>query len=67
MASFRTVVLSGIVMVGGVTLASPAFEAESKSATADLEFTKMDTGKDGFLTKDELAVGHARMMKKPSR
>jgi len=28
-------------------------------------FTKMDTNKDGFLTKEELAAGHARMMKKP--
>ena len=29
-------------------------------------FEKMDTNKDGLLSKDELAAGHARMMKKSS-
>ena len=53
-------------MLGALTLASPSFAAESKSATADAEFRKMDTNKDGFLTKDELAAGHARMLKKSS-
>jgi Ca2+-binding EF-hand superfamily protein len=30
-------------------------------------FEKMDMDKDGFLTKDELAAGHASMLKKPAR
>jgi hypothetical protein len=28
-------------------------------------FDKMDTDKDGFLTKAEVAAGHAKMMSKP--
>jgi hypothetical protein len=67
MAPFRTAIFSGIVIVGGFTLASLAFADGAKSGTADAEFMKMDTDKDGFLTKDEFVAGHASMIKKPSR
>ena len=65
-APFRMSTFCSIVMLGALTLASPSFAAGSKSAAADAEFRKMDTDKDGFLTKDELAAGHARMLKKSS-
>ncbi len=41
--------------------------AEEHAAGSRAMFGKMDTNKDGFLTKDELAAGHAQMLQKPSR
>lgn len=38
---------------------------EHAKASASM-FATMDTNKDGFLSKKELATGHARLMKKPS-
>ena len=36
-------------------------------AGAKMMFDKMDTDKDGFLTKAEMEAGHARMMAKPQK
>ena len=40
---------------------------EEHAAGSRAKFAKMDTDKDGFLTKMELATGHASMSKKPAR
>lgn len=40
--------------------------AEHAAASASM-FAKMDTDKDGFLSKQELVAGHASMMKKPAQ
>jgi hypothetical protein len=57
MAPFRIGTYSGIVMLGTLTLASPSFAAEPQSATADAEFRKMDTNKDGKVSASEHAAG----------
>jgi len=60
--------VTSVLLVAAIAFASGAFTAESKSGAADAEFMKMmDTDKDGFLSNDELAAGHARMMKQASR
>jgi hypothetical protein len=61
MAPFRIGIFSGIVMLGALTLASLSFAAESKSATADAEFIKMDTNKDGKVSANEHAGGAKQM------
>jgi Ca2+-binding EF-hand superfamily protein len=61
MAPFRIGTYSGIVMLGTLTLASPSFAAESKAATADAEFGKMDTNKDGKVSTSEHAAGAKQM------
>ena len=61
MAPFRTVIFSGIVIVGGFTLASLAFADGAKSGTPDAEFMKMDTNKDGKVSADEHAVASKKM------
>lgn len=40
--------------------------ASEHAAGAKQMFETMDGNKDGFLTKDALAAGHARMLKKSS-
>jgi Ca2+-binding EF-hand superfamily protein len=42
-------------------LASPSLAADPKSATADAEFVKMDTNKDGKISADEHALGAKQM------
>ena len=61
MAFFRTVIFSGIVIVGGFTLASLAFAAGAESGTADAGFMKMDTNKDGKVAADEHAAAAKQM------
>jgi Ca2+-binding EF-hand superfamily protein len=61
MALFRAVILSGIVMVGSFTLAPLAFADGAKSGTADAEFMKMDTNKDGKISADEHAAAAKQM------
>ena len=61
MAPSRISTFSGIVMLGALTLASPSFAAEPKSATADTEFRKMDTNKDGKVSASEHAAGARHM------
>ena len=61
MAPFRTVIFSGIVIVGGFTLASLAFADGAKSGTPDVEFMKMDTNKDGKVSANEHAAGAKQM------
>lgn len=41
--------------------------AEEHTAGSRAMFEKMDTNKDGFLIRGEIAAGHAQMMKKPPR
>jgi Ca2+-binding EF-hand superfamily protein len=41
--------------------------AEEHAAGSKLMFGKMDTDKDGFLSKDELTKGHAKMLHKKRR
>ncbi len=41
--------------------------AEEHGAASESMFAKMDTDKDGFLSKKEMAAGHAGMMKKPAK
>ena len=38
--------------------------AAEHASASDMMFAKMDTNKDGFLTTQEMAAGHAAMMKK---
>lgn len=38
--------------------------AAEHASASDVMFAKMDTNKDGFLTRQEMAAGHAAMMKK---
>ena len=61
MAPLRIGAFSGIVLLGALTLASPSFAAESKSAAADAEFKKMDTNKDGKISASEHAAGAKQM------
>jgi EF-hand domain pair/EF hand len=49
------------VLLSGLTLASVLFAADSKSAPADAEFTKMDSNKDGKVSADEHAAGAKQM------
>ena len=51
MKSFHKLSFRAIALVGGV----------------EENVRMMDANRDGFLTKDEIAAGHAQMMKKPSR
>ena len=67
MAPFRIGTFSGIVMLGALTLASPSFAAESKSAAADAEFRKMDTNKDGKVSASEHAAGAKQMFETMDR
>lgn len=60
-APFRTAIFSGIVIVAGFTLASLAFADGAKSGTADAEFMKMDTSKDGKVTAAEMEAAHKRV------
>lgn len=41
-------------------------DVEHAKASASM-FTKMDDNKDSFLSENELAAGHARLMKQPAR
>ena len=61
MKSLRNVVLSIVIQGGGVMLAALAFAAEPPSASADAEFMKMDTNKDGKISADEHAAATKRM------
>jgi Ca2+-binding EF-hand superfamily protein len=67
MAPFRIGTCSSIVMLGTLTLASPSFAAEPKSATADAEFRKMDTNKDGKVSASEHAAGAKQMFETMDR
>ena len=49
------------------TNADGILTAEEHAAGSRAMFGNMDADKDGFLGKDEIAAGHAQMMKKPSR
>jgi Ca2+-binding EF-hand superfamily protein len=40
--------------------------ADEHAKASESMFAKMDTDKDGFLSKQEMAAGHAAMMKKPA-
>ena len=48
-------------MLGALAFTSPSFAAESKSATADAEFRKLDTNKDGKVSASEHAAGTKQM------
>jgi Ca2+-binding EF-hand superfamily protein len=41
--------------------------ADEHAKASESMFAKMDTDKDGFLSKQEVNAGHAAMMKKPSK
>ena len=41
-----------------------ALSAEEHAAGSKMMFEKMDTDKDGFLTKAEMTAGHHKLMKK---
>jgi Ca2+-binding EF-hand superfamily protein len=41
--------------------------ADEHAKASDSMFAKMDSNKDGFLSKKELAAGHAAMLKKPAK
>jgi Ca2+-binding EF-hand superfamily protein len=41
--------------------------ADEHAKASESMFAKMDIDKDGFLSKQEMAAGHAAMMKKPSK
>jgi Ca2+-binding EF-hand superfamily protein len=60
-APFRISTFCRVAMLGALTLASPSFAAESKSATADAEFRKLDTNKDGKVSASEHAAGAKHM------
>ena len=61
MKSFRKVKFSSIALGGSILLASPTFAAEPQSASADVEFMKMDTNKDGKISADEHAAAAKQM------
>ena len=61
MKAFHKVSFSNVVLIGGAMLASLAFAAEPKSGTADAEFMKMDTNKDGKVSADEHATASKKM------
>ena len=49
------------VLVGGVVLATLAFGAAPKAGTPDVEFTAMDTNKDGKVSAAEHAAASKKM------